>query len=693
MMRTVTTKNKRQKMQDTIARPYQAALSIRFMVTSFSVCCIIAFSVGRIARLNLILEEEMKDSYSHNPRLAHGRHHGITLPTPLAKEGKPIPETIYTTRNFDTRGSATILSQWLKPDPNYNVPEPVNERLVDIEINDTDSTFDLEDNEEEHLPAGQHLLVDIDNIDASFLDSEEKLATAMVNLVDNSGLTLLSYHCHGLTPAGVSCAGVLLESHVSFHTWPAEGVITLDLFTCGSTSLLNSLKLIEDLFAIPRSGSEHVSPTVLWAYKRRGFKDQLSKSHNQPGSQKDTFAYPLGIHGLEYKTEVAATEISPGKHAYIYDLIQRPYQSVDSYFKSLSSSKDTYESTFPDLFLPNRLFYYDGVLKSSRLGKAAAYESFVHPAMFAHDDPKRILILGAGAGGSLREVLKHKSVEHVTLLGADQALVNFAREHLESWNDCSDLVGRSRPANCFDDPRVDINYQGVARILSEYSTSRTFDVAIVDFAFIDDLTESKAAMHNNLVKSLTDVGVAVFHVSNDRLADLPVTKHNGSRASRHEEYQGNFVMALEEAGFEAFKDYKEMQPGFPEPRTYVLAFKDSDYVHNWFSNEAQVSQQIRSRSVETKNGKSAFLFFDGSKMTSYSKFSMIETDISCDGGRHRPLWCEQDTIKGVYESNMTNKDVTCNEARSCNLAGDFVSDANEPYINIGDNKERSDAAI
>ncbi|EEC49071.1 predicted protein, partial [Phaeodactylum tricornutum CCAP 1055/1] len=80
---------------------------------------------------------------------------------------------------------------------------------------------------------GQHLLVDIENVDASFLNSAHQLAFAMVDVIEMSGLTLLSYHCHGLEPIGVSCVGVLLESHVSFHTWPIEGVITLDLFTCG----------------------------------------------------------------------------------------------------------------------------------------------------------------------------------------------------------------------------------------------------------------------------------------------------------------------------------------------------------------------------------------------------------------------------------------------------------------------------
>eukprot|EP00536_Pseudo-nitzschia_multiseries_P011743 jgi/Psemu1/206763/e_gw1.414.17.1 len=87
--------------------------------------------------------------------------------------------------------------------------------------------------DELHLPAGQHLLMDIRNVQEAFLASEERLAKAMLDVVGDCGLTLLSYHCHGLAPSGVSCVGVLLESHVSFHTWPSQGVVTLDLFTCG----------------------------------------------------------------------------------------------------------------------------------------------------------------------------------------------------------------------------------------------------------------------------------------------------------------------------------------------------------------------------------------------------------------------------------------------------------------------------
>ena len=66
---------------------------------------------------------------------------------------------------------------------------------------------------DQHRPAGQHLLVDIKGVDSDFLNSEELLSKAMVDTVLESGLTMLSYHCHSLLPSGVSCVGVLLESH------------------------------------------------------------------------------------------------------------------------------------------------------------------------------------------------------------------------------------------------------------------------------------------------------------------------------------------------------------------------------------------------------------------------------------------------------------------------------------------------
>ena len=160
------------------------------------------------------------------------------------------------------------------------------------------------------MPSGQHLLVDLEHVDSQFLNSEERLAEAMLKLVNQCGLTLLSYHCHQLVPSGVSCVGVLLESHVSFHTWPTEGVITLDLFTCGPDSLLPVVPLVDSLFVIPESsplpGVEVQTPHAIWAYTPRGFRENEVVG----GYRTDQDLYEIGMVArmTDYKKEVSAHE-------------------------------------------------------------------------------------------------------------------------------------------------------------------------------------------------------------------------------------------------------------------------------------------------------------------------------------------------------------------------------------------------
>ena len=143
-------------------------------------------------------------------------------------------------------------------------------------------------------------------MDAVFLNSEKSLATAMLELVEECGLTLLSYHCHQLKPSGVSCAGVLLESHVSFHTWPSNGVITLDLYTCGPNSLLPVVSVVEKLFAIAsKKLTNDYTPKMIWAHKFRGFGE-----HSDSAEITDMFHFPIGQMS-DYKKEVKTIVMFP----------------------------------------------------------------------------------------------------------------------------------------------------------------------------------------------------------------------------------------------------------------------------------------------------------------------------------------------------------------------------------------------
>ena len=259
---------------------YSVEVSGRFIILSFAVSILFASLVGWVARI--AIEDVIMSSNQ-------GKTNKRSLPRPLLLEGIEVPQTFYSSKNFDTSKAATMSSLYLerKDTSGGSIKVPNDFERTDSCGTDKDegqcTRGKYVEEEEEHLPAGQHLLVDIKNVDGSFLNSKERLAHAMVGVVNEAKLTLLSYHCHSLIPIGVSCVGVLLESHVSFHTWPEEGVITLDLFTCGSGLLVPVLPIIKRLFAIPQESIDDndivPEPVVLWSHKMRGFRPDTFVNH------------------------------------------------------------------------------------------------------------------------------------------------------------------------------------------------------------------------------------------------------------------------------------------------------------------------------------------------------------------------------------------------------------------------------
>jgi spermidine synthase len=168
----------------------------------------------------------------------------------------------------------------------------------------------------------------------------------------------------------------------------------------------------------------------------------------------------------------------------IYDVLLPAQQSFESYEKSLSDD-GSYEATHPELLQPDRIVFLDGVMQSRRSGDAAYHEALVHPAMFAHENPKRVAIIGGGEGATLREVLKHKTVEKVVMIEIDEQMVALSREFLPEWSDCSMLEGSA--GSCFDDPRVELYCEDAFAWFidrfggkAEDNVGEQFDVIIMD---------------------------------------------------------------------------------------------------------------------------------------------------------------------------------------------------------------------
>jgi spermidine synthase len=144
------------------------------------------------------------------------------------------------------------------------------------------------------------------------------------------------------------------------------------------------------------------------------------------------------------------------------------------------------EDLFPDTIVYTRTTHYqrivvtrnrtgfqlflNGHLQFSSADEYRYHESLVHPAMMLHGSPRRVLVLGGGDGLAVREILKHPSVESVTLVDLDPDMTALSERFplLAQLNDHS-----------LSDSRVKvINQDAFIWIESE---GQPFDVAIIDF--------------------------------------------------------------------------------------------------------------------------------------------------------------------------------------------------------------------
>ena len=68
------------------------------------------------------------------------------------------------------------------------------------------------------------------------LKNKDELEKKLVDIVTNSGLTVVGTYFHQFGEGGVTGVVVLAESHVSIHTWPErENFVNSDVFVCNVT--------------------------------------------------------------------------------------------------------------------------------------------------------------------------------------------------------------------------------------------------------------------------------------------------------------------------------------------------------------------------------------------------------------------------------------------------------------------------
>lgn len=148
----------------------------------------------------------------------------------------------------------------------------------------------------------------------------------------------------------------------------------------------------------------------------------------------------------------------------LYQGLQTDYSCDEVYFDSATDHQRLVIFKNP---IFGRMMMLDGVTQTTEADEFIYHEMLAHVPILAHGDAKKILIIGGGDGGMLREVLRHTSVEQCTMVEIDPSVVELSKQHLPNHS-----------AGAFDDPRTHLVFDDGAAFVK--NPPHTYDVMIVD---------------------------------------------------------------------------------------------------------------------------------------------------------------------------------------------------------------------
>jgi spermidine synthase len=114
-----------------------------------------------------------------------------------------------------------------------------------------------------------------------------------------------------------------------------------------------------------------------------------------------------------------------------------------------------------------RVLVIDNVFMTSEYDEFLYHEMLVHPALTTAPSIERVLVIGGGDGGTVREVLRHSDVKECVMIEIDQMVVDASKKYLPG-------IGTA-----WDDPRLDLRFiDGIEYV--KKSKDDQYDVILLD---------------------------------------------------------------------------------------------------------------------------------------------------------------------------------------------------------------------
>ena len=317
---------------------------------------------------------------------------------------------------------------------------------------------------------GLHLTADLYKCACrqDLLINAEAIAQMCRSYTQESGLTLVAeqwftFPDYQGQPGGVTGMLLLAESHLAVHTWPETLGVTLDVYVC-NFSEDNSSK------------AETLLRSIIEAFQpERASTNRLLRGESDEPKQGD---FSLMLEELNtnsffgFKAKVIKQAYTGFQNMQILETPQfgRALR-LDDYF--MTSEREE--------------FFY--------------HECLTHPAALSHPEPKKVLVVGGGDGGTAEELLKYPSIEQIVVAELDSGVVDASREYFQEIHRGS-----------FDNPRVSLQIGDGFEFMRQ--SRERYDLIIMDLT--DPGTPAAPLYEKSFFKLskqvLEDSGALVLHL-------------------------------------------------------------------------------------------------------------------------------------------------------------------------------------
>lgn len=144
-----------------------------------------------------------------------------------------------------------------------------------------------------------------------------------------------------------------------------------------------------------------------------------------------------------------------------------------------------------------RMLLLDNVIQTTVVDEFVYHEMITHVALNTHAAPKKVLVIGGGDGGAVREIVKHQSIEKVVHCEIDGAVIEASRKYLPEIS-CA-----------LDHPKVEIVVDDGIKHVREHKN--TYDVIMVDSTDPVGPAEGlfSASFYQDISDALTEDGIFV----------------------------------------------------------------------------------------------------------------------------------------------------------------------------------------